>query len=69
MKEIVVEIDFDDASREWRKNKIKGPNCTFKYRCDHIVKKTQKPCQKVAVPYSDYCKRHQPPKTTKKQLK
>ena len=24
-------IDFIDASTEWRKNKIKGDNCTFEY--------------------------------------
>jgi len=24
-------IDFIDASIEWRKNKIKGDNCTFEY--------------------------------------
>ncbi len=24
-------IDFIDASIEWRKNKIKGENCTFEY--------------------------------------
>jgi len=26
-----VTIDFDDASKEWRKNKIKLTNCFFKY--------------------------------------
>jgi hypothetical protein len=25
-------IDFIDASKEWRKNKIKGSNCTFEYK-------------------------------------
>ena len=24
-------IDFIDASKEWRKNKKKGENCTFEY--------------------------------------
>lgn len=24
-------IDFTDASKEWRKNKIKCDNCTFEY--------------------------------------
>jgi hypothetical protein len=24
-------IDFIDASKEWRKNKKKGENCTFQY--------------------------------------
>ena len=26
-----VDIDFDDASKEWRKNKIHLGNCVFKY--------------------------------------
>ena len=26
-----IQIDFIDASIEWRKNKIKGENCTFRY--------------------------------------
>ena len=30
--EYEVNIDFDEASREWRANKIKGPNGTFRYR-------------------------------------
>jgi len=30
--EYEVNIDFDEASRAWRANKIKGPNCTFRYR-------------------------------------
>ena len=28
------QIDFNAASKEWRKNKIAGPNGTFKYRPD-----------------------------------
>lgn len=27
-------IDFEDASREWRKNKIKHENCCFTYTCN-----------------------------------
>lgn len=57
-----VKIDFDEASREWRKNKIRGPNGTFEYRCEHLVGKTQQYCRKAAIPCSDYCRRHQPPK-------
>lgn len=32
-----IQIDFIDASIEWRKNKIKGENCTFRY-----IRKTNK---------------------------
>ena len=46
-----VKIDFDEASREWRKNKVEGPDGTFEYRCGHIVAKTQQPCQKVVSPF------------------
>ena len=27
----IVDIDFDNASKEWRKNKIHLGNCVFKY--------------------------------------
>ena len=28
-------IDFEDASKEWRKNKIKHENCNFTYTRNH----------------------------------
>jgi hypothetical protein len=28
-------IDFEDASKEWRKNKIKHENCCFTYTHNH----------------------------------
>ena len=28
-------IDFEDASKEWRKNKIKHENCCFTYTDNH----------------------------------
>ena len=28
-------IDFEDASKEWRKNKIKHENCCFTYTGNH----------------------------------
>lgn len=31
--EQIVNIDFDDASKEWRKNKIVFPKGVFKYKC------------------------------------
>ena len=30
-----VNIDFEDASKEWRKNKIKHENCCFTYTRNH----------------------------------
>lgn len=55
-----VNIDFDEATREWRRNKIRGPNGTFEYRCEHLVVKTQQYCRKVSLLGSNYCRRHQP---------
>ena len=34
-----VNIDFDEAHREWVKNKIKMPNGCYKYRKERTVKK------------------------------
>ena len=34
MNSIVTEIDFDEASKEWRKNKIILKNGYFKYKCE-----------------------------------
>jgi hypothetical protein len=31
-----VEIDFDDSSKEWRKNKINVGQGCFKYKCSNI---------------------------------
>lgn len=33
--EQIVNIDFDEATREWRKNKIAFSNGFFKYKCSH----------------------------------
>ena len=30
-----AKIDFEDASKEWRKNKIKHENCCFTYTRNH----------------------------------
>ena len=60
-----MEIDFEESSLEWRKNKIALTNGTFAYRCEHIVPKTQTLCKKMAQERSHYCRRHQPPKPKK----
>ena len=36
MNELKVEIDFDESSREWRKNKIHLGSGYFAYRCNYI---------------------------------
>ena len=39
------EIDFDEATREWRANKKTKPNGCYEYICGHITKTGNK-CQK-----------------------
>jgi|Laugresbdmm110sn_2_1035109.scaffolds.fasta_scaffold06074_2 hypothetical protein len=33
-----VEIDFEESSKEWLKNKQKLDNGTYKYICDKVMK-------------------------------
>jgi len=40
-----VNIDFDEASVEWRRNKKQLTNCTFAYVCG-MSTKNGKPCQR-----------------------
>lgn len=42
-----VEIDFDEASREWRKNKIELGNGEFRYCCSQLTKKGEKCKNKI----------------------
>lgn len=52
-------IDFEEASAEWRKNKIRQPYGAFKYRCCYTSKNTGNPCKKqVANDKSSFCKQH-----------
>lgn len=42
-----VEIDFDEASREWRKNKIELEYGQFRYCCSQLTKKGEKCKNKI----------------------
>lgn len=42
-----VEIDFDEASREWRKNKIELGYGEFRYCCSQLTKKGEKCKNKI----------------------
>ena len=42
-----VEIDFNEASREWRKNKIELENGEFRYCCSQLTKKGEKCRNKI----------------------
>jgi hypothetical protein len=51
-----VEIDFDQASLEWRKNKKYKGGGVFEYRCSHLTKNGTYCKNKI---YSNYlCKYH-----------
>lgn len=48
-----VNIDFDDASRQWRANKKSIGNGSYKYVCS--LTKQNKKCNKVCHNQSEYC--------------
>ena len=53
-RQINVDIDFDSASRQWRKNKISKVNGTFSYRC-MATTKSNEDCKNKAISTIDYC--------------
>ena len=50
-------IDFDEASREWNKNK-KKTSTGYKYICLSTIGKTNKKCTKVCFEQLEYCYIH-----------
>jgi hypothetical protein len=54
------EIDFDEASREWLKNKKSIGNGQYKYICCQQTKKGN-PCNRKSLPSFDFCKLHKKP--------
>ena len=52
-------IDFEYASREWNKNKLKLDNGCYKYICLGITKNNNI-CKKKPKKYTDYCHIHKP---------
>ena len=51
------EYDFDEASKEWMKNKIKIGSGTYKYICGHKTTKGKK-CLKKPIRFKGACKYH-----------
>jgi hypothetical protein len=45
--QLEVNIDFDEATRVWRSNKIPQGNETYKYKCEGITQKGHQ-CTKTA---------------------
>jgi hypothetical protein len=54
-----VEIDFDDATNEWNKNKQKLENGCYKYICGYLCKSGKKCKKKPSLSFS-YCSTHLP---------
>jgi hypothetical protein len=52
-----VNIDFDDASKQWHANKKFVGNGMYKYICPKITKKGNV-CGKKCLPWLDCCKIH-----------
>ena len=57
MQTLTVNIDFDEASREWNKNKKKTPD-GYKYICKSTIGKTKRHCKTVCFKTSEYCYIH-----------
>jgi len=62
IKEMVVDIDFDYASKAWRENKREFKNCMYSYiktnkNCIHSCNNGKK-CRKKRVINSNFCESH-----------
>jgi hypothetical protein len=56
-KEYEVNIDFDEASREWKANKKSTKNGCYKYVCIQITKSGNQ-CKRESEAGYDFCKCH-----------
>ena len=57
--ELKIDIDFDESSREWRKNKKNIGNCHFEYIClqlTHMGSICNRKCKLGSL----FCKKHSP---------
>lgn len=52
-----VNINFDESSIEWNKNKRKTGNGCYKYTCDYNCK-SGNACKKQPIPGKDFCSTH-----------
>lgn len=52
-----IKIDFDEASKEWRKNKRYLGNGCFEYKCYHISKGSSRYCKNKVI-REGLCKYH-----------
>ena len=49
--------DFDEASKEWMKNKVKLSNGYYKYICGHLTAKGKK-CLRKPIKFKKACAHH-----------
>ena len=52
-----IEIDFDEASKEWKTNKRSIGNGCYKYLCSHVCKTGNK-CKREPKQGEDFCSTH-----------
>jgi hypothetical protein len=55
--ELIVDIDFDDASIEWKKNKKSIGQGMYMYICEKQISPNRK-CSKPACVGNPFCKIH-----------
>ena len=53
----IVEINFDEASEVWKKNKKSIGNGQYKYICLQKTKSGNN-CKRESIKFYDYCKMH-----------
>jgi hypothetical protein len=56
-RDFVLNIDFDEASIEWNKNKRKIENGCYKYICNYICKSGNL-CKREPTLGNEYCSTH-----------
>jgi hypothetical protein len=56
--ELIVDIDFDDASKEWNANKKKMKNCMYRYICMYCIATSDRKCGRIPLMGTDFCKTH-----------
>jgi hypothetical protein len=55
--DMLIKIDFDEASAAWKKNKKSIGNGQYKYICMQKTK-AGKSCKRESLKFCDYCKMH-----------
>lgn len=51
------EYSFEEASKEWLRNKKRVGYC-YKYICDHYINEKNRNCQRTTISGEKYCSQH-----------